>query len=188
MSFVSSSAGAVAHSSSSSSSIPLSHSSPPSASPGTMKDVSNSSRAARPSAYPKKKPSPYGVSKSSRRQSPLYPPHSLIRKTPRAAKAEQIAQRQRYLQISALRREGIYLEEEYHDEIRGYMHEMEVSPSTRTPCKHLLNPGYSAAPCAIWCRWTNNQRSDGICVPAWWTSSWSFTSSSGFARKRSTSR
>lgn len=92
-----------------------------------MKDVSNSSRAARPSAYPKKKPSPYGVSKSSRRQSPLYPPHSLIRKTPRAAKAEQIAQRQRYLQISALRREGIYLEEEYHDEIRGYMHEMERS-------------------------------------------------------------
>lgn len=92
-----------------------------------MKDVSNSTRATRPSAYPKKKPSPYGVSKSSRRQSPLYPPHSLVRKTPRAAKAELIAQRQRYAQISALRREGIYLEEEYHEEIRGYMHEMEVS-------------------------------------------------------------
>ena len=91
-----------------------------------MKDVSNSTRA-RPSAYPKKKPSPYGVSKSSRRQSPLYPPHSVVRKTPRAAKAEMLAQRHRLAQISALRREGIYLEEEYHEEIRAYMHEMEVS-------------------------------------------------------------
>ncbi|KAI0735260.1 cyclin [Earliella scabrosa] len=90
-----------------------------------MKDVSNSSRASRPSAYPRKKPSPYGVSKSSRRQSPLYPPSSLVRKTPRAAKAELMAQRQRYAQISALRREGIYLEEEYHEEVRAYMHEME---------------------------------------------------------------
>ncbi|KAH9944461.1 cyclin [Epithele typhae] len=80
-----------------------------------MKDVSNSTRATRPTAYPKKKPSPYGVSKS-RRQSPLYPPHSL---------AELLVQRQRLAQISALRREGIYLEEEYHDEIRAYMHEME---------------------------------------------------------------
>lgn len=97
-----------------------------------MKDVSNSNRATRPSAYPKKKPSPYGVSKSSRRQSPLYPAHSVVRKTPRAARAEQ---RQRYAQISALRREGIYLEEEYHDEIRAYMHEMEVSPLlTRVAC------------------------------------------------------
>ena len=38
-----------------------------------------------------------------------------------------LAQRQRIAQISALRREGIYLEEEYHEEIRAYMHEMEVS-------------------------------------------------------------
>ena len=75
----------------------------------------------------KKRSESDGVSKPSRRQSPLYPPHSLIRKTPRAAKAELIAQRQRYAQISALRREGIYLEEEYHEEIRAYMHEMEVS-------------------------------------------------------------
>lgn len=88
-----------------------------------MKDVSNSTRAARPSAYPKKKPSPYGICKASRRQSPLYPPHSVIRKTPRAAKAEMLAHRQK---ITALRREGIYLEEEYHEEIRAYMYEMEV--------------------------------------------------------------
>ena len=117
------------HASSSSSSTPSvgtgQHSSSPPA--PEMKDVSNATRVSRPSAYPKKKPSPYGVSKSSRRQSPLYPPHSLVRKTPRAAKAELIAQRQRYAQISALRREGIYLEEEYHEEIRAYMHEMEVS-------------------------------------------------------------
>lgn len=90
-----------------------------------MKDVSNSSRASRPSAYPKKKPSPYGVTKSSRRQSPLYSGCSAVKKTPRVAKAEMIAQRQRYAYISALRREGIYLEEEYHEEIRAYMHDME---------------------------------------------------------------
>ncbi len=91
-----------------------------------MKDVSNSSRAARPSAYPKKKPSPYGVSKVSKRQSPLFPAQS-TRKSPRTAKADMIAQRQRYLQINALRQGGIYLEEEYYEEIRAYMHEMEVS-------------------------------------------------------------
>ena len=43
-----------------------------------------------------------------------------------------LAQRQRIAQISALRREGIYLEEEYHAEIRAYMHEMEVSLGTRS--------------------------------------------------------
>ncbi len=113
---------------SSSSSLPVAGPSFPSLpSPdSTMKDVSNSSRASRPSAYPKKKPSPYGVTKSSRRQSPLYSGCSAVKKTPRVAKAEMIAQRQRYAYISALRREGIYLEEEYHEEIRAYMHDMEV--------------------------------------------------------------
>lgn len=90
-----------------------------------MKDVSNSTRVPRPSAYPKKRPSPYGVSKS-RKQSPLYPPHPVVRKSPRAARAEQQAQRQREAQIMAMRREGIYLEDEYREEIRYYMHEMEV--------------------------------------------------------------
>ncbi|GBE78385.1 cyclin [Sparassis latifolia] len=88
-----------------------------------MKDVSTASKAARPSAYPKKRPSPYGISKS--RKSPLYPPSLLVRRTPRAARAEMTAQRQRNAQILALRRQGIYLEEEYQDEIRAYMHEME---------------------------------------------------------------
>lgn len=95
-----------------------------------MKDVSNS-KAARPSAYPKKRPSPHGVAKSRKQHSPLYPPQVLVRKTPRAAKAEMIAHRQRDAQIMALRREGIYLEEEYREEIRYYMLEMEVSVPRR---------------------------------------------------------
>lgn len=114
------------HTTSSSSSIPISSTLPATSSPDSeMKDVSNSHRAARPSAYPKKKPSPYGITKSSKRQSPAYG-HSPIRKTPRA-KVEVMVQRQRYLHLT-LRRDGVILEEEYHEEIRAYMHEMEVSP------------------------------------------------------------
>ncbi|OCH96493.1 cyclin [Obba rivulosa] len=96
-----------------------------------MKDVSNSLKAARPSAYPKKRPSPHGVSKS-RKRSPLYPAHDVARKTPRAIKAELLAQRQREAQIMALRREGVYLEEEYQEEIRYYMHEMELFTMSST--------------------------------------------------------
>lgn len=90
-----------------------------------MKDVSNTTKAPRPSAYPKKRPSPYGVSKSRKQSPSLYPAHTLVRKSPRAARAEIVAQRQREAHIQALRREGIYLEEEYRDEIRCYMHDME---------------------------------------------------------------
>ncbi|KAI0793418.1 cyclin [Abortiporus biennis] len=89
-----------------------------------MKDVSNASKSSRSTAYPKKRPSPYGVSKS-RKQSPLYPPHAVVRKSPRAVRADVSAQRQREAHIQALRREGIYIEDEYRDEIRFYMHEME---------------------------------------------------------------
>ena len=97
-----------------------------------MKDVSNSSRASsRPSAYPKKRPSPHGISKSRSKQSPLYPAQ-VTRKSPRAVKAD-LAHRQREAQILALRREGIYLEEEYRDEIQYYMHEMEVSKLALAP-------------------------------------------------------
>lgn len=110
---------------------------PPSTS--TMKDVSNCVKPTRPSAYPKKKPSPYGVSKSSRRQhqSPLCPPQAVLRKSPRRAPAEHAVQRQREAQILALRREGVYLEEEYREEIQDYMHEMEVCTfgfNVRLPC------------------------------------------------------
>ena len=37
-----------------------------------------------------------------------------------------MARKQREAQVSALRREGIYLEEEYREEIQRYMLEMEV--------------------------------------------------------------
>lgn len=101
----------------------------------SMKDVSNTVRTARTTAYPKKKPSPYGVSKSRKpqSQSPLYPAQAVVRRSPRGAKAQEALQRQREAQIYALRREGIYLEEEYRDEIQQYMRAMEVScPQRRT--------------------------------------------------------
>ena len=92
-----------------------------------MKDLT-STKNVRSTVYPRKRPSPHGISKSHRQNhSPLlYSSHSNIRKSPRNAKAEQLARKQREAQISALRREGIYLEEEYREEIRRYMLEMEV--------------------------------------------------------------
>ncbi|KAH9937605.1 cyclin [Fomitopsis serialis] len=91
-----------------------------------MKDVlPSSSRASRHSAYLKKRPSPHGVSKSRKQSSPVYIPLGAVRKTPRAVKAELISQRQRQMQLLLMRRDGIYLEEEYREEIRRYMHEME---------------------------------------------------------------
>lgn len=104
----------------------------------SMKDVSNSvARATRPSVYPKKRPSPYGVSKSRKHaSSPLFPAQDVVRRSPRAAKADLLVQRQREAQIQAMRRDGIYLEEEYRDEIKFYMHEMEVSLST-----YVCRPG-----------------------------------------------
>lgn len=91
-----------------------------------MKDITTASnRHTRNSLiYPKKRPSPHGISKAHR--SPLLPAPGANRRTPRSIKATLI-QRQREAQISALRREGVLLEEEYRDEIRYYMHDMEVS-------------------------------------------------------------
>ncbi|KII93487.1 hypothetical protein PLICRDRAFT_49530 [Plicaturopsis crispa FD-325 SS-3] len=87
-----------------------------------MKDTSiASTRHSRQSAlYPKKRPSPHGITKSHK--SPLLPP---IRRSPQSAKAAMIAHRQREAQISALRKEGVLLEEEYREEIQYYMHDME---------------------------------------------------------------
>jgi alkylated DNA nucleotide flippase Atl1 len=92
-----------------------------------MKDITSFTKNVRTAAYPRKRPSLQGISKSHKQtDSPLlYPSHSNIRKSPRNVKAEQMA-RKREAQISALRREGIYLEEEYREEIRRYMLEMEV--------------------------------------------------------------
>ncbi|KAJ7597207.1 cyclin [Mycena floridula] len=89
-----------------------------------MKDISAiANKHSRNSlVYPRKRPSPHGVSKAHRT------PHHLntaARKSPRSAKAALIQQRQRDAAALALRREGIFLEEEYRDEIRFYMHDME---------------------------------------------------------------
>jgi len=88
-----------------------------------MKDLSISSyRSSRKVAYPKKRPSPTGVFKASKTPGgPLAPSH----KSPYSAKTALLQQRQRDAQIAALRRQGVLLEEEYRDDIRFYMHEME---------------------------------------------------------------
>ncbi|KAJ7630647.1 cyclin [Roridomyces roridus] len=87
-----------------------------------MKDVSAAlhKHSRNSLVYPKKRPSPHGISKSHK--SPLLPARGPARKSPRSAKSALIQQRQR---IQALHREGIILEEEYRDEIRYYMHDME---------------------------------------------------------------
>ncbi|KAJ6519527.1 cyclin [Mycena sanguinolenta] len=95
----------------------------------TMKDVSNSAlhKHSRTSlVYPKKRPSPHGISKPGKTPL-LLPPRPPARKSPRSAKTAlvQQQQRQREAQIQALRQQGILLEEEYRDEIRHYMHDME---------------------------------------------------------------
>lgn len=136
----------------------------------SMKDVSNSVRITRPSAYPKKKPSPYGVSKSRKQlsqqhqrqpQTPLHPAQAVVRKSPRGAKAQEALQRQRETHIHTLRREGIYLEEEYRDEIQEYMHAMEVScpyAASRNLSAYLARTTASATPCRLSHPWTNSPR------------------------------
>ncbi|KAJ7655116.1 cyclin [Mycena polygramma] len=89
-----------------------------------MKDVSAHKHSRNSLIYPKKRPSPHGISKSHKTPL-LLPPRGPARKTPRSAKSALIQQRQREAHIHALRREGILLEEEYRDEIRHYMHDME---------------------------------------------------------------
>lgn len=92
-----------------------------------MKDVSTTRQHSRQTAYPKKRPSPHGVSKSHK-TTPLLPP---ARRAPLSAKSAIIQQRTREAQISALRKQGVLLEEEYRDEIEYYMHDMEVSDFKR---------------------------------------------------------
>lgn len=90
-----------------------------------MKDVTVlSNRTARSQFYPKKRPSPHrdGVQKPRCKDTP-----ATSRRTPAVIKAELQRLRQREAQLAAFRREGIYVEEEYREEICCYMHEMEVS-------------------------------------------------------------
>lgn len=90
-----------------------------------MKDTTSNKHARNSGVYPKKRPSPHGISKAHK--SPLLPANGLARRTPRTTKVALTQQRQREAQIQALRRDNLFLEEEYHEEIRYYMHEMEVS-------------------------------------------------------------
>ncbi|KAH7883743.1 cyclin-like protein [Phlebopus sp. FC_14] len=88
-----------------------------------MKDISTSSfRGSRNVAYPKKRPSPQGISKT---KTPPLVPNATTRMSPYSAKAALFQQRQRDAQVAALRRQGVLLEEEYREDIRFYMHEME---------------------------------------------------------------
>jgi hypothetical protein len=94
-----------------------------------MKDLSNSTttKNARVTAYPKKRPSPHGITKARKQQSsPILPPLSTARKLSPASKLQEERRRQRQAQVLALHREGVFVEEEYREEIRRYMHEMEV--------------------------------------------------------------
>ncbi|KAG6332689.1 hypothetical protein ID866_6402 [Astraeus odoratus] len=89
-----------------------------------MKDISLSSyRTSRNVVYPKKRPSPHGISKSHK--TPLLGPPPAGRKSPYSVKAAFLQQRQRDAHIAALRRQGVLIEEEYREDIRLYMHEME---------------------------------------------------------------
>ncbi|KAF6766361.1 cyclin [Ephemerocybe angulata] len=96
-----------------------------------MKDVATTStRHSRVAlVYPKKRPSPHGISKSHK--SPLLPANGVPRVSPRAAKAALLQQRQKAA-AQSVRRESVYLEEEYRDEIRRYMHDMEQTTMSST--------------------------------------------------------
>ncbi|KAF4623023.1 hypothetical protein D9613_001950 [Agrocybe pediades] len=84
-----------------------------------MKDVAPARHSRNSLVYPKKRPSPHGITKSHK--SPLLPANGLARRTPRTTKMALIQQKQREAHIQALRREHAMLEEEYRDEIRYCM-------------------------------------------------------------------
>ena len=111
-----------------------------------MKDTSASSRHSRNNPlYPKRRPSPHGVTKFRKSQSPLtlsvvaVAAAAASRLSPRVAKMESVLQRRRELQLAALRREGILLEDEYREDIRYYMYEMEVRRSYSKSFTFLIN-------------------------------------------------
>jgi len=90
-----------------------------------MKDIASSNRQFRnPLIYPKKRPSPHGIQKAFKSPSLLA---SYACRSPRSAKLALIQQQQRLRGTQFCRKESVLLEEEYRDEIRYYMHDMEVS-------------------------------------------------------------
>jgi hypothetical protein len=96
-----------------------------------MKEASSSTRVHRNAVYSKKRPSPHGVQKNPK-SSALLPADGLARRTPRPTKYASIQQKEREARIQALRREGIILEEEYRDDIREYMYQMEKQTMSST--------------------------------------------------------
>jgi hypothetical protein len=111
-----------------------------------MKDVAaTSSRHTRNTVYPKKRPSPHGIQKRAK-ASPIYASvataSSSRRETP-AARAALLAKKQREAQVLALHRDGVLLEEEYREDARCYMHEMEVSFLVPTPVCFGLTPKFA---------------------------------------------
>ena len=131
-----------------------------------MKDVASNRHSRNSLIYPKKRPSPHGISKFHK--SPLLPANGLARRTPRSTKVALIQQKQREAQIQALRREGIFLEEEYRDEIRYYMQDMEVSSaacSFFTPFIQTISLTSSALLHRLLSQWINSLRLNGICAP-----------------------
>ncbi|THH03027.1 hypothetical protein EW145_g6591 [Phellinidium pouzarii] len=113
-----------------------------------MKDTSSTSaRVARNQLYPKKRPSPLrdGVQKSRYRDSPAG-----SRRTPTVIKAELQRLRHREAQLAAFRREGIYVEEEYRDEICYYMHQMEnYTMSSATAMDQQPEIKWNMRPCLV---------------------------------------
>lgn len=95
-----------------------------------MKDVSNTTtttKAARLSIYPKKRPSPVrdgGIAKA--RKSPAHP---ALRRTPCAPELQRVREAQLLSQV----RDTRLLEEEYRYDILRYMHDMEVRPPDSAP-------------------------------------------------------
>lgn len=153
-----------------------------------MKDTSTTStrQSRHAHVYPKKRPSPHGISKSNK--TPLLPVNRLAKVSPRAAKAAllQQQQRQKASQLLSTRRESVYLEEEYRDEIRRYMHDMEVSharPSFFIPAVSCFVLA-SKTPCHRRSQWINSPKFAGTCAPVLSTFLLRSTSPSGFDPRR----
>jgi len=88
-----------------------------------MKDATLSTRSARHnSVYTKKRPSPHGIQK--RKQNSPLAHNSDHRHSPRI-RIELSFQRQREQQLAVWRKDGVFLEEEYFDEIQHYLHQKE---------------------------------------------------------------
>ncbi|KAF8649865.1 hypothetical protein AX16_005627 [Volvariella volvacea WC 439] len=90
-----------------------------------MKDISAASnKHSRQSLiYPKKRPSPHGITKAHK--SPSHHSQAVSRKSPHSSRAVLLQQQRQQTRMVAIRNDAMLLEDEYRDEIRCYMHDME---------------------------------------------------------------